>query len=591
MAISFNNFLDELSGISKSVLDTDAKNLDLAIKQITEAAANVKDINSPEMRGLYKKYQNIKKYFNGTKLSADRKINELKANLESNKTFSSMLTEGGVYSPKKGKDLADYKKRYAEKIAEQESLINNNIDNAIRRIESAFYKSGFTVNEVKTAFKEQDKIISKKITPKLDELDKIKNNIMDLTNQGFEEIDEFTKELEAKLSADDISNAKIKKYTQEFKGWSNDYKKGEVAKGLTEEREKASSIKNTLEKEMSKGYVPDELISRYNEAKEIIDNSYFDIFGEDGKVNEAAFNFHNNRTIAQERITSKNTSSEKVVENVIDNAQESVESQQIAKEVIDESTKAANKKAEESVNANQNAKQDKINSSSKTTINDVIEEAEIETPKLVKGSKVHKIGGDKIDKSTAPKYIVKKNGEDELIAHLKKKGGIEYSPSDYLLGKNNKNSVIIKKPKVNAEEIKNFSAKNLLKKHGLNSAINFVATLNDFKESRREGDGVLKSVAKAGVNFAVGEALGFWGTTAFYAANNLPRLAVKTAENLNKMERQMNSVTRVQPFADAQFQDTQQLATMRQSGMEMAKMAQYNLQQTLMGNEATYMHK
>ena len=26
-------------------------------------------------------------------------------------------------------------------------------------------------------------------------------------------------------------------------------------------------------------------------------------------------------------------------------------------------------------------------------------------------------------------------------------------------------------------------------------------------------------------------------------------------------------------------------------GMEMAKMAQYNLQQTLMGNEATYFHR
>ena len=53
----------------------------------------------------------------------------------------------------------------------------------------------------------------------------------------------------------------------------------------------------------------------------------------------------------------------------------------------------------------------------------------------------------------------------------------------------------------------------------------------------------------------------------------------------------MNSAANFQVFGDAQFMDTQQLATMRQSGMEMAKMANYNLQQTLMGNEATYLHR
>ena len=53
----------------------------------------------------------------------------------------------------------------------------------------------------------------------------------------------------------------------------------------------------------------------------------------------------------------------------------------------------------------------------------------------------------------------------------------------------------------------------------------------------------------------------------------------------------MNSAANNQVFGGAQFMDTQQLATMRQSGMEMAKMSQYNLQQTLMGNEATYLHR
>ena len=58
-----------------------------------------------------------------------------------------------------------------------------------------------------------------------------------------------------------------------------------------------------------------------------------------------------------------------------------------------------------------------------------------------------------------------------------------------------------------------------------------------------------------------------------------------------KESRRMNSAANQGVFGNAQFQDTQQLATMRQSGMEMAKMANYNLQQTLMGNEATYFHR
>jgi hypothetical protein len=75
------------------------------------------------------------------------------------------------------------------------------------------------------------------------------------------------------------------------------------------------------------------------------------------------------------------------------------------------------------------------------------------------------------------------------------------------------------------------------------------------------------------------------------AAKEVPGLVMKGAETLYKENRRMNSAANFQTFGDAQFQDTQQLATMRQSGMEMAKMAQYNLQQTLMGNEATYLHR
>lgn len=131
-------------------------------------------------------------------------------------------------------------------------------------------------------------------------------------------------------------------------------------------------------------------------------------------------------------------------------------------------------------------------------------------------------------------------------------------------------------------------AKKLLKRHGFNSIINGVFTIADYKESRREGDGILKSATKAGANFVIGETLGL-AAVPFYLASSLPSMAIKGVEGVAKMNREMNSASRMQPFSDVHFQDTQQLSTMRQSGMEMAKMSQYNLQQTIMGNEAQYL--
>ena len=114
--------------------------------------------------------------------------------------------------------------------------------------------------------------------------------------------------------------------------------------------------------------------------------------------------------------------------------------------------------------------------------------------------------------------------------------------------------------------------------------------VSEYKNARRQGHGVISSVARAGVDFALGEAMGIYYPL-FLGAKALPGAIVKGSEMLYKENRKMNSMANQQIFGGAQFQDTQQLATMRQSGMEMAKMAQYNLQQTLMGNEATYFHR
>lgn len=125
----------------------------------------------------------------------------------------------------------------------------------------------------------------------------------------------------------------------------------------------------------------------------------------------------------------------------------------------------------------------------------------------------------------------------------------------------------------------------------LDIGMNVYGTISTYKESRRQGRSVLSSAVRAGADFAIYEMLGFWGSLGVGLAKSVPSLAIKGTSLLYKENRRMNSAANNQVFGGSQFQDTQQLATMRQSGMEMAKMAQYNLQQTLMGNEATHFHR
>ena len=115
--------------------------------------------------------------------------------------------------------------------------------------------------------------------------------------------------------------------------------------------------------------------------------------------------------------------------------------------------------------------------------------------------------------------------------------------------------------------------------------------VSDYKDNRDAGKGVVSSVVKAGALFAAGEMLPGIMFPGVMLAGAIPKMAVGAIETTQKMTRQMNNMQRIQTFGESYFQDTQQLATMRQAGMELAKMSQYNLQQSIMGNEAQYMHK
>lgn len=152
------------------------------------------------------------------------------------------------------------------------------------------------------------------------------------------------------------------------------------------------------------------------------------------------------------------------------------------------------------------------------------------------------------------------------------------------------NNAVNKSIQEGAEDVGNQYLKRALSGRNLNALMNLGFAFSDYNEARNAGDGVAKSFVKAGAQFVAGEMLGGWMMPVMLA-KQLPTLAVSAVETTQNITRKMNSTARIQTFGEAQFQDTQQLATMRQAGMELAKMSQYNLQQSIMGNEAQYMHR
>lgn len=140
------------------------------------------------------------------------------------------------------------------------------------------------------------------------------------------------------------------------------------------------------------------------------------------------------------------------------------------------------------------------------------------------------------------------------------------------------------------DELGPSNLKKIFNKRVFDIGLNAAFAISDYKDARDSGKGVVGSAVKAGALFAAGEILQ-GAMFPVMLASSIPKMAVGAIETTQKMTRQMNNMQRIQTFGESYFQDTQQLATMRQAGMELAKMSQYNLQQSIMGNEAQYMHK
>ena len=115
--------------------------------------------------------------------------------------------------------------------------------------------------------------------------------------------------------------------------------------------------------------------------------------------------------------------------------------------------------------------------------------------------------------------------------------------------------------------------------------------LNDYSSRRDEGDSVLSAAFGAAAQQGLAMATGFKGYMAFELLRN-SGVIVDAVESLSAQRRAYYANEQYQaPFRTNTFVDNEQLYTMRQAGMELAKQAKYKQVATMMGNEARYMHR
>lgn len=134
----------------------------------------------------------------------------------------------------------------------------------------------------------------------------------------------------------------------------------------------------------------------------------------------------------------------------------------------------------------------------------------------------------------------------------------------------------------------NSSAKKVGFGQVLGHSMSVYGAYSDYKYARDGGSSRLGAVASAATEFAMAEMLGGWYLP-IQLAKAIPSAAVKATEGIGKMQRSMNKTSRQVPFQNATFNDHSQAFTMRQAGMQAAQQSRYNLQQSLMGNEASYL--
>lgn len=125
-----------------------------------------------------------------------------------------------------------------------------------------------------------------------------------------------------------------------------------------------------------------------------------------------------------------------------------------------------------------------------------------------------------------------------------------------------------------------------------NLALSSYFAYDTYKEERAQGNSRIGALGKAAMEFVLPELMGVGGYMMFEAARVLPGAMYNGAQSMSQQVRRMEQETRNQaPFRSNTFVDSQQIYTMRQAGMALAEQSKYALQQSLMGDEARFMHR
>jgi hypothetical protein len=119
--------------------------------------------------------------------------------------------------------------------------------------------------------------------------------------------------------------------------------------------------------------------------------------------------------------------------------------------------------------------------------------------------------------------------------------------------------------------------------------MNIAMGIGSYASAKNEGKSTIGSIGDAVAQTALFDVAPVLMMTA-PIIEGLPKVAVGVGEKVAQMQRSMSMMSINKPFQNATFADNQQAYTMRQAGMKLAQASKYNLQQTLMGNEASYMH-
>lgn len=129
---------------------------------------------------------------------------------------------------------------------------------------------------------------------------------------------------------------------------------------------------------------------------------------------------------------------------------------------------------------------------------------------------------------------------------------------------------------------------------GLNwgTALSVGFGISDYVDARDEGASPVEALGSAAMGFVLPELVGGLAYAGFQLASTGVQMGVEGYQNVSTTLRQMDRDNRKQtPFGGYTFVDSPQIYTMRQAGLALAQQSKYNLQQTMMGNEAKYMHR